>query len=100
MELSQIYVNDQPYDLNNNLALSLFRGSAWNNLFYQAEGYNINVEKIDLNTLILAYEFAIHEIKLYLYTHPDCTNAMNDLKLLKENLEKIKKTSGDVDVVL
>lgn len=94
-----VNLKNQDFDFNNNILLSLSRGSSWNNLYepYKFEGTELSSSILNI---IMAYRFAIIELKLYLDTHPTCEDAKNLLNKLYDEYHKAKQYNkiGDKNV--
>ena len=85
-------INLQPFVLCNDIEQGLLKGSVWENLFVP---YKYVVEKLDNVTeeekvmlMLQVYSFLKTELILYISTHPDCVEAIDLIK--KVNIEKDK----------
>ncbi len=94
MKLATIYVENQPFDINNNIEDSLNKGSAWNNLYipYKYQNHlktNKLTKQQELEYLLMCYNFQIIELNLYLDTHKNDMQALNYLNKLIMDYQKL-----------
>lgn len=92
IEIKTLEINSQEFLLDSDIEKGFLKGSLWENLF---SGYKFIVTSIDdlseeekVLFMLQVYTFASIELTLYVCTHPQNTEAIETLK--KVNIEKDK----------
>ncbi len=94
MSFQTLDINMQPFDMTYDLESGFLRGTIWNNLYdkYKYEATKTNTPMTVENQLIYmiqVYSFAVTELTLFVCTHKDNIEAINMLKKISLEREKI-----------
>lgn len=100
--IETLSINSQPFLMNSDLEQGFLRGSIWNNLYepYKYENTKSVFDNPSKQTdyLIMIYTFAKIDLSLYIITHPDEYEAIDTLKKIETELEKITEYQKQTDV--
>lgn len=94
MQLATTYIISQPFDMLTDIEKGWLRGSLWNNLYdrfkYENSKQNVFSSNHDKNMYaLMVYMFACLEIKLYLLTHENDSQAREVYKKIEAEKNKL-----------